>query len=73
MNHLVQPRIWWAVRTHCWLISSLLSTSTLHIFSRAVLHLYIPQLGLTVGVAVTQVQEWALKVSSDVANKEQLC
>ena len=60
----MQPRIqlaFWAVRSHCWLMFIFSSTSTpSSFFGRAVLHAYISQIMLIVGVAIIQVQDLAL-------------
>jgi len=60
----MQPRMqlaFWAVEAHCWLVSSLPSTSTLRSFlSGLCSYLFILQLLLIAGVAKTQVQDLAL-------------
>ena len=59
---LIQLGKWlafWAVRGHCWLVSSLPSTLRFF-FGRALLNRLIVPLVLTAGIAVTWVQDLAL-------------
>ncbi|KAJ7410419.1 hypothetical protein WISP_108598 [Willisornis vidua] len=56
---LMQPKDC-AASAHCWLMSSLSSTSTFKTFSTRLLSLFIPQCVLTMGVGLTQVQHLVL-------------